>query len=61
MMNSLMELKDFEVDYKEVVDQANNYLHKFRRRMLQFCRQCRDMEIERCEKIHSAINQFVVF
>ena len=29
--------------------------------MLEFSRQCRDLEIERCGQIHSAINQFVVF
>lgn len=38
MMNSLMELKDFEVEYKETVDQANNYVNKFRHRILQYCR-----------------------
>lgn len=34
MMNSLMDLKDYEVEYKETVDQANNFVTKFRRRIL---------------------------
>jgi len=49
------------VEYKETVDSANNYVQKFRRRILQYCRKCRNLEIERCDSIHSAINQFVVF
>ena len=61
MMNKLMELKDCEVEYKETVDTANNFVQKFRRVILVQCRQCRDLEIERCSQIHSSINQFVVF
>jgi hypothetical protein len=61
MMTNLKELKDCEVEYKETVDAANNFVNKFRRRMLQYSRKCRDFEIERCELVHSAINQFVVF
>ena len=38
MMNNLMELKDCEVEYKETVDTANNYVQKFRGRLLQLCR-----------------------
>lgn len=34
MMNKLMELKDCEVEYKETVDTANNFVQKFRRVML---------------------------
>ena len=56
-----MDLKDCEVDYKETVDMANNFVQKFRKQMLKYCRQCRDLEIARCKEIHSAINQFVVF
>ena len=56
-----MDLKDCEVEYKETVDTANNYVQKFRRQMLKHCRECRDFEIERCNQIHSSINQFVVF
>ena len=61
MMNNLMELKDCEVEYKETVDAANNFVQKFRRVVLKYCRSCRDLEIERCGQIHSSINQFVVF
>ena len=35
MMIKLKELKDCEVEYKETVDAANNFVNKFRRRMLQ--------------------------
>ena len=49
MMSSLMDLKDCEVDYKETVDTANNFVNKFRKQMLKYCRQCRDLEIERCK------------
>ena len=49
MMNNLMELKDCELEYKETVDQANNYVQKFRRMILKYCRACRDLEIERCK------------
>ena len=38
MMSALMELKDCEVEYKETVDSANNFVQKFRRVMLQNCR-----------------------
>jgi hypothetical protein len=61
MMSNLMELKDCELEYKETVDAANNFVQKFRRVMLRSCRACRDLEIERCSQIHSSINQFVVF
>jgi len=61
MMNCLMELKDCEVEYKETVDKANNFVQKFRRFMLKCARACRDFEIERCSQIHSSINQFVVY
>ena len=49
MMSSLMELKDCELEYKETVDTANNFLQRFRKKMLQLCRSARDLEIERCE------------
>lgn len=29
--------------------------------MLRLCRTARDLETERCEKLHSSINQFVVY
>ena len=61
MMNNLMELKDCELEYKETVDTANNFMIKFRKKMLRLCRQIRDLEIERCLQIHSSINQFVVY
>ena len=48
MMNNLMELKDCELEYKETVDTANNFMIKFRKKMLRLCRQIRDLEIERC-------------
>lgn len=60
-MNNLMELKDCELEYKETVDTANNFMIKFRKKMLRLCRQIRDLEIERCLQIHSSINQFVVY
>ena len=60
-MTNLMELKDCELEYKETVDTANNYLQRFRKRMLKFCREVRDLEIDRCEQLHSSINQFVVY
>ena len=56
-----MELKDNEVEYKETVDTANNFVQKFRRVILKYCRACRDLEIDRSNAIHSSINQFVVF
>ena len=56
MMNNLMELKDCELEYKETVDTANNFMLKFRKKMLRLCRQIRDLEIERCLQIHSSIN-----
>ena len=61
MMQNLMELKDNEVEYKETVDTANNFVQKFRRVILKYCRACRDLEIDRSNTIHSSINQFVVF
>lgn len=61
MMENLMFLKDNEVFYKETVDSANNFLRSFRHKILKFCRQIRDLEMERCEAIHSSINQLVVF
>lgn len=56
-----MELKDCEVEYKETVDTANNFVQKFRRYMLKCARACRDLEIDRCSQVHSSINQFVVY
>ena len=38
MRSSLMDLKDCEVDYKETVDMANNFVQKFRKQMLKYCR-----------------------
>ena len=56
MMENLMLLKDNEVAYKETVDHANNFVQKFRRKILNICWQVRNLEKERCEMIHSSIN-----
>lgn len=56
MMEDLMNLKDCEVEYKETVDSANNFVQKFRHVILKYCRACRDLETERCNQIHSSIN-----
>ena len=56
-----MKLSNSEVNYKQTVDEANNYVQKFRRMMLKKCRLLRNLEFARCDQIHSSINQFVVF
>ena len=61
MMTALMKLSNSEVAYKETVDEANNYVQKFRKIMLKKCRLLRNLEFSRCDQIHSSINQFVVF
>lgn len=56
MMNALMKLSNSEVAYKQTVDEANNYVQTFRRKMLKKCRTLRNLEFSRCEQIHSSIN-----
>ena len=56
-----MKLSNSEVTYKQTVDEANNYVQKFRKTMLRKCRLLRNLEFSRCAQIHSSINQFVVF
>ena len=60
-MTHLKKLSNSEVAYKEMVDKANNYIHKFRKAILKKCRQLRNLEFSRSAQIHSSINQFVVF
>ena len=61
MITHLTKLKSSEVAYKQMVDESNNYISKFRRSMLKKCRALRNLEFPRCCQIHSSINQFVVF
>ena len=61
MMTLLMKLSNSEVAYKQTVDEANNFVQKFRRILLNKCRMLRNLEYSRCAQIHSSINQFVVF
>ena len=56
MMTALMKLSHSEVAYKQTVDEANNYVQTFRRKMLKKCRTLRNLEFSRCEQIHSSIN-----
>ena len=56
-----MRLSKSKAAYKEVIDEMNNFLPLFRKDMLKFCRQLRDLEFSRSEKVHSSINQFSVF
>ena len=61
MINSLTKLKSTESNYKQIIDESNNFIAKFRRTMLKKCRRLRDLEFPRCDQIHSSINQFVVY
>ena len=61
MMTHLTKLATSQVAYKQIVDEANNFIQKFRKGMLKKCRLVRNLEFARCAQIHSCINQFVVF
>lgn len=61
MTQALVRMRGCETTYKETVEEANEFLSKFRREMLRLCMLLRNQELPRCEAIHSAISQLVVF
>lgn len=61
MVSAIKKAKEKEVEYKEIVDNANSFVQMFRQRFQSLEKKMIVVEKERCEKVHSTINQFVVY
>mmetsp|Transcript_8300 Transcript_8300/g.6190 ORF Transcript_8300/g.6190 Transcript_8300/m.6190 type:complete len:113 (+) Transcript_8300:505-843(+) len=61
MLGALKRAKERESIYKESVDNANGFVLEFRKKHHALCSELLEIEAERCEAIHGAINKFVVY
>ena len=61
MLDSIKNAEQMGISYQECIPEANEVIKAFNTKVKETLEKLKQFEEARCELIHSAINQFVVF